>query len=261
MTPEFYNLNYTGPAGKYGEILLHQLKWITPFPDFIRVHGFLAHWYNNDKEKGESPLTDIVLILVYVLGDLSTGYFGLQYMLNGSVVTYATLKNNYFEFLSNTTILYPGHTTHKPSDMVAKSCTYLTPIGTTLLCMRGCTYRTNRQASTPPTQIRLVSSCWRSRLSGSRFALLWSAWSHGIEIWSPSWLPAHPFAAFSLLVSCLATRVLSCTLIIRRLPSVSRASLPSPRALSWSSEAWLQKIIGKTLYHAKTYNWLNILLK
>ncbi|ORY96447.1 periplasmic binding protein-like I [Syncephalastrum racemosum] len=77
MTPEFYNLNYTGPAG---------------FMDFLPI------------------------------GDLSTGYFGLQYMLNGSVVTYATLKNNYFEFLPNTTILYLGHTTQKPDDMVAKSC-------------------------------------------------------------------------------------------------------------------------------------------
>ncbi|KAI9491860.1 periplasmic binding protein-like I [Zychaea mexicana] len=75
MTPTFYNLDYTGPAGHM---------------DF----------------------TDT--------GDLATGYFGLQYMVDGQVVTYATLKDGYFEFMDNTTIIYLGHTTTHPVDIVAK---------------------------------------------------------------------------------------------------------------------------------------------
>ncbi|KAG0182904.1 Metabotropic GABA-B receptor subtype 3A [Apophysomyces sp. BC1034] len=76
MTPTFYNLNYTGPAG---------------FMDFAPT------------------------------GDLQTGYFELQYMLNGSVVTYATLKEGIFEFVNDTTIIYLGHTTNKPEDVVART--------------------------------------------------------------------------------------------------------------------------------------------
>lgn len=41
-------------------------------------------------------------------------------MLNGQVVTYATLKGGDFEFVDNTTVLYLGHTTTKPADMVDK---------------------------------------------------------------------------------------------------------------------------------------------
>ncbi|KAI8394060.1 periplasmic binding protein-like I [Radiomyces spectabilis] len=75
MTPTFYNMNYTGPAG-----------------------------YMHFDEAG----------------DLKAGYFTLQYMLNGSVVTYATLKNGSFEFTPNVTILYPGGTDQRPDDIVAK---------------------------------------------------------------------------------------------------------------------------------------------
>ncbi|KAF7731952.1 Metabotropic GABA-B receptor subtype 3A [Apophysomyces ossiformis] len=76
MTPTFFNLNYTGPAG---------------IMDFAPT------------------------------GDLRTGYFELQYMLNGSVVTYATLKEGVFEFTNDTNIIYLGHTTEKPADMVART--------------------------------------------------------------------------------------------------------------------------------------------
>lgn len=41
-------------------------------------------------------------------------------MLNGSVVTYATLMDGEFAFVNNTPIVYLGHSLEKPADMVAK---------------------------------------------------------------------------------------------------------------------------------------------
>ncbi|KAL1930958.1 hypothetical protein VTP01DRAFT_10095 [Rhizomucor pusillus] len=53
-------------------------------------------------------------------GNLKTGYFSLQYMLEGSVVTYATLMDGNFSFVNDTPIIYLGHSLKKPVDMVAK---------------------------------------------------------------------------------------------------------------------------------------------
>ena len=47
-------------------------------------------------------------------------YFSLQYMVDGQVETYATLKDGNFEFIQNATVIYPGHTTTRPPDVVAK---------------------------------------------------------------------------------------------------------------------------------------------
>ncbi|GAN01001.1 hypothetical protein MAM1_0004c00430 [Mucor ambiguus] len=80
MTPEFYNLNYTGPAGT--------------------------------NYKGYMGFSDT--------GDLQSGYFQILYMLNGSSVPYATVKLNKFEFISDTEIMYLGHTTQKPMDMIPR---------------------------------------------------------------------------------------------------------------------------------------------
>jgi hypothetical protein len=41
-------------------------------------------------------------------------------MLNGASVPYATVKLNKFEFMPNTEIIYLGHTTHKPLDMIPR---------------------------------------------------------------------------------------------------------------------------------------------
>jgi hypothetical protein len=41
-------------------------------------------------------------------------------MLNGSSVPYATVKLNEFEFIPNTKIIYLGHTTQKPLDMIPR---------------------------------------------------------------------------------------------------------------------------------------------
>ncbi|KAI8336060.1 periplasmic binding protein-like I [Choanephora cucurbitarum] len=76
MTPTFYNLNHTGPAG---------------YMDFSET------------------------------GDLKSGYFQLLYMLNGTSVPYATVKLNVFEFIPNTSVIYLGHTTDKPSQMLERS--------------------------------------------------------------------------------------------------------------------------------------------
>ncbi|KAG2220592.1 hypothetical protein INT45_002614, partial [Circinella minor] len=87
MTPTFYNMDYTGPAGHM---------------DFTDTGNLL-------------------LLFFTITCDLSTGYFGLQYMLDGQVITYATLKDGHFEFMDNgTEIIYLGHTTTKPADVIAK---------------------------------------------------------------------------------------------------------------------------------------------
>lgn len=41
-------------------------------------------------------------------------------MLNGSSVPYATVKLNEFEFIRDTKIIYLGHTTQKPMDMIPR---------------------------------------------------------------------------------------------------------------------------------------------
>lgn len=41
-------------------------------------------------------------------------------MLEGSVVTYATLMDGNFSFVNDTPIIYLGHSLKKPVDMVAK---------------------------------------------------------------------------------------------------------------------------------------------
>lgn len=41
-------------------------------------------------------------------------------MLNGTSVPYATVKLNEFEFIPDTEIIYLGHTTQKPMDMVPR---------------------------------------------------------------------------------------------------------------------------------------------
>lgn len=46
-------------------------------------------------------------------------YFALQYMVDGSVVTYATLKNGTLEF-ENNNVLYLGHTNIRPRDSVQR---------------------------------------------------------------------------------------------------------------------------------------------
>lgn len=50
-------------------------------------------------------------------------YFALQYMVDGSVVTYATLKNGTFEFEDNS-VLYLGHTNVRPRDSVQRYRTF-----------------------------------------------------------------------------------------------------------------------------------------
>lgn len=47
-------------------------------------------------------------------------YFQILYMLNGSSVPYATVKLNEFEFIPDTEIIYLGHTTQKPMDMIPR---------------------------------------------------------------------------------------------------------------------------------------------
>ena len=48
-------------------------------------------------------------------------------MVDGQVITYATLKDGHFEFMDNATdIVYLGHTTTKPADVVAKYGKYQT---------------------------------------------------------------------------------------------------------------------------------------
>ena len=42
-------------------------------------------------------------------------------MLNGTSVPYATVKLNVFEFVPNTSVIYLGHTTDKPSQMLERS--------------------------------------------------------------------------------------------------------------------------------------------
>ncbi|KAI7887263.1 periplasmic binding protein-like I [Mucor mucedo] len=53
-------------------------------------------------------------------GDLQSGYFELLYMRKGLSVPYATIKVKKFEFYPNTSILYLGPSTEKPTAMMAR---------------------------------------------------------------------------------------------------------------------------------------------
>ncbi|CAO3596140.1 unnamed protein product [Absidia cylindrospora] len=76
MTPSFYNMNYTGPAG---------------LMDFTEA------------------------------GDQVTGHFELQYMMNGSTVTFAEVRDGIYVPNPNVPILYLGNTHQWPADMATKA--------------------------------------------------------------------------------------------------------------------------------------------
>ncbi|CAO3594586.1 unnamed protein product [Absidia cylindrospora] len=76
MIPSFYNMNYTGPAGRM------------VFSD---------------------------------TGDQQTGHFGLQYMRNGSTITYAEVLDGVYKAVPDVPILFLGSTHQRPADMAKRS--------------------------------------------------------------------------------------------------------------------------------------------
>ncbi|ORX56420.1 periplasmic binding protein-like I [Hesseltinella vesiculosa] len=95
MTPLFYNMNYSGPAGGMSF----------------------------------SPS-----------GDLQSGHFGLNYMMNGLPVEYAQIHDGIYSPDPGASIVYLGSTTNKPSDLAESTLlnpTYREPQGIALLVVAG----------------------------------------------------------------------------------------------------------------------------